>query len=167
MCALWCCSLSSSFARCMAHSSVSSHAVQYRQTTHWRFSRSSTGMLSTMIKPFIAPPPSAAHGVGTARRDRECCGSRASCADDPTHRAIRNIGEAIRETRGAARQSCCTRRLRGTCTRARDRIGGDVFESRLYKKPILQRRCIIPVSGFFEWKKEGSAKRPFKIFLKE
>jgi putative SOS response-associated peptidase YedK len=42
-----------------------------------------------------------------------------------------------------------------------------VFESRLYKKPILQRRCIIPVSGFFEWKKEGTAKRPFKIFLKD
>jgi putative SOS response-associated peptidase YedK len=42
-----------------------------------------------------------------------------------------------------------------------------VFESRLYKKPILQRRCIIPVSGFFEWKKEGTSKRPFKIFLKD
>jgi putative SOS response-associated peptidase YedK len=42
-----------------------------------------------------------------------------------------------------------------------------VFESRLYKKPVLTRRCIIPVSGFFEWKKEGSAKRPFKIFLKD
>jgi len=42
-----------------------------------------------------------------------------------------------------------------------------VFESRLYKKPVLQRRCIIPVSGFFEWKKEGTAKRPFKIFLKD
>jgi putative SOS response-associated peptidase YedK len=42
-----------------------------------------------------------------------------------------------------------------------------VFESRLYKKPILQRRCIIPVSGFFEWKKEGTAKRPFKIFMKD
>jgi putative SOS response-associated peptidase YedK len=42
-----------------------------------------------------------------------------------------------------------------------------VFESRLYKKPILQRRCIVPVTGFFEWKKEGSAKRPFKIFLKD
>jgi putative SOS response-associated peptidase YedK len=28
-----------------------------------------------------------------------------------------------------------------------------VFESRLYKKAILQRRCIVPVSGFFEWKK--------------
>jgi putative SOS response-associated peptidase YedK len=42
-----------------------------------------------------------------------------------------------------------------------------VFESRLYKKAILQRRCIVPVSGFFEWKKEGTAKRPFKIFLKD
>jgi len=28
-------------------------------------------------------------------------------------------------------------------------------------------RCIIPFSGFFEWKKEGSSKRPFKIFLKD
>jgi putative SOS response-associated peptidase YedK len=36
----------------------------------------------------------------------------------------------------------------------------------LNEKPILQRRCIIPGSGFFEWKKEGTAKRPFKIFLK-
>ena len=42
-----------------------------------------------------------------------------------------------------------------------------VFESDLYKKPVLQRRCIIPVSGFFEWKKEGSSKRPFKIFMKD
>jgi putative SOS response-associated peptidase YedK len=42
-----------------------------------------------------------------------------------------------------------------------------VFESRLYNKAVLQRRCIIPVSGFFEWKKEGTSKRPFKIFLKD
>jgi len=42
-----------------------------------------------------------------------------------------------------------------------------VFESRLYKKPVLQRRCLLPVSGFFEWKKEGAAKRPFKIYLKD
>ena len=40
-------------------------------------------------------------------------------------------------------------------------------KARLYEKPILSRRCITPVSGFFEWKKEGSAKRPFKIFLKD
>jgi putative SOS response-associated peptidase YedK len=42
-----------------------------------------------------------------------------------------------------------------------------VFESRLYKKAITQRRAIVPLSGFFEWKKDGTAKRPFKIFLKD
>jgi putative SOS response-associated peptidase YedK len=42
-----------------------------------------------------------------------------------------------------------------------------VFESRLYKKPILTRRCVIPVSGFFEWKKKGTSKRPFRSFLKD
>jgi putative SOS response-associated peptidase YedK len=41
------------------------------------------------------------------------------------------------------------------------------FESRLYKGSIVKRRCIVPVSGFFEWKKEGTAKRPFRIFLKD
>jgi len=42
-----------------------------------------------------------------------------------------------------------------------------IFESRLYKKGITQRRCIVPVSGFFEWKRDGKNKRPFKIFLKD
>jgi putative SOS response-associated peptidase YedK len=41
------------------------------------------------------------------------------------------------------------------------------FESRLYKSSVTKRRCIVPVSGFFEWKKEGTTKRPFRIFLKE
>jgi putative SOS response-associated peptidase YedK len=40
-----------------------------------------------------------------------------------------------------------------------------VFESRLYKSLIVRQRCIIPLSGFFEWKKEGTTKRPFKIHL--
>jgi putative SOS response-associated peptidase YedK len=42
-----------------------------------------------------------------------------------------------------------------------------VFESRLYKGLIVRQRCIIPLSGFFEWKKEGTAKRPFKIYRKD
>ena len=42
-----------------------------------------------------------------------------------------------------------------------------IHESRLYKKAIVQRRCIVPVSGFYEWKREGASKRPFKIFLKD
>src|SRR6185369_12541136 len=42
-----------------------------------------------------------------------------------------------------------------------------VFESRLYKSLVVRQRCIVPLSGFFEWKKEGTAKRPFKIHLKD
>jgi putative SOS response-associated peptidase YedK len=41
-----------------------------------------------------------------------------------------------------------------------------VFESKLYRKAITQRRCIVPVSGFFEWKKDVGGKRPFKIHLR-
>lgn len=40
-----------------------------------------------------------------------------------------------------------------------------VFTSRLYKSAILKQRCIIPVSGFIEWKKEGTIKKPFAIHL--
>jgi putative SOS response-associated peptidase YedK len=40
-----------------------------------------------------------------------------------------------------------------------------IFESGLYKKLIVRRRCIVPISGFYEWKKDGAKKRPFKIFM--
>ena len=43
----------------------------------------------------------------------------------------------------------------------------DVFGKAMYKKSILARRCIVPLSGFFEWRREGESKRPFKIFLKD
>lgn len=44
-----------------------------------------------------------------------------------------------------------------------------LFESRLYKGPVTRRRCIVPLSGFIEWKAEGEKlpKRPFKIWLKD
>ena len=38
-----------------------------------------------------------------------------------------------------------------------------VFTSPLYKDSIRYRRCIIPLSGFFEWKRDGERKRPFCI----
>ena len=41
-----------------------------------------------------------------------------------------------------------------------------VFESKLYRRVILQRRCIVPISGFIEWKKDGATKRPFRIYEK-
>lgn len=35
--------------------------------------------------------------------------------------------------------------------------------SRAYKEPFKRRRCIIPASGYYEWKKEGSMKVPYYI----
>ena len=43
----------------------------------------------------------------------------------------------------------------------------EVFRSRLYGDLILRQRCIVPLSGFFEWKTSDDAKRPFKIFLRD
>lgn len=43
-----------------------------------------------------------------------------------------------------------------------------VFTSRTFKESILKKRCIVPVSGFFEWRAngEGGGKTPFRIWLK-
>src|SRR5215472_10922121 len=40
-----------------------------------------------------------------------------------------------------------------------------VFESRLFSNLVVRHRCVVPWSGFFEWKTEGQRKRPFKIHL--
>jgi putative SOS response-associated peptidase YedK len=42
-----------------------------------------------------------------------------------------------------------------------------VFRSRLYRDLVIRHRCIVPLSGFFEWKKDGQGKRPFKIHLRD
>lgn len=41
------------------------------------------------------------------------------------------------------------------------------FESRLYRGLVVRQRCVVPLSGFFEWKKDGARKRPFKIHLRD
>jgi putative SOS response-associated peptidase YedK len=35
--------------------------------------------------------------------------------------------------------------------------------SRAYKEPFKRRRCVIPASGYYEWKKEGSIKVPYYV----
>src|SRR6266850_5267715 len=40
-----------------------------------------------------------------------------------------------------------------------------VFKSRLYRDLVIRQRCIIPTTGFYEWKKDGQRKRPFRIYL--
>ena len=36
-------------------------------------------------------------------------------------------------------------------------------KSRAYGKPFQQQRCIVPVSGYYEWKKEGKNKIPYYL----
>src|SRR5690242_3698015 len=36
----------------------------------------------------------------------------------------------------------------------------DVFGSRLYGDLVVRQRCIVPLSGFYEWKNERQRKRP-------
>src|SRR5215471_7333110 len=40
-----------------------------------------------------------------------------------------------------------------------------VFDSPLFRELVSGQRCIVPLSGFYEWKTEGQRKRPFKIHL--
>lgn len=42
--------------------------------------------------------------------------------------------------------------------------GEEIETKRSYREAFLHRRCIVPVSGFYEWKREDSGpKRPFAI----
>ncbi len=42
--------------------------------------------------------------------------------------------------------------------------GEEIAEKRSYKAAFERRRCIVPVTGFYEWKREGEGpKRPFAI----
>ena len=44
----------------------------------------------------------------------------------------------------------------------------EITEKRSYKAAFEKRRCIVPLSGFFEWKKtEEGPKRPFQIRLRD
>ena len=45
--------------------------------------------------------------------------------------------------------------------------GEEIDEKRSYKHAFHRRRCVVPLSGFYEWKWENARKRPFAIHLKD
>jgi putative SOS response-associated peptidase YedK len=42
-----------------------------------------------------------------------------------------------------------------------------VAEKPAFRDAFRRRRCLIPADGFYEWKKEGTAKQPFHIRMKD
>lgn len=42
-----------------------------------------------------------------------------------------------------------------------------IFEKRSFSEPIMKRRCIIPITGFFEWRDINKTKYPYYIKLKD
>ncbi|MBU0615324.1 MAG: SOS response-associated peptidase [Nanoarchaeota archaeon] len=42
-----------------------------------------------------------------------------------------------------------------------------LLERNTYKGPFKYHRCLIPADGFYEWKKVGSKKIPFRITMKD
>ena len=41
-----------------------------------------------------------------------------------------------------------------------------IIEKKFWLNTFNRNRCLIPMSAFYEWKKEGSKKVPYRIFLK-
>ena len=41
-----------------------------------------------------------------------------------------------------------------------------IIEKKFWQNTFNRNRCLIPMSAFYEWKKEGSKKVPYRIFLK-
>ena len=45
--------------------------------------------------------------------------------------------------------------------------GEEIAEKRTYAKAFRRRRCVVPLSGFYEWQRQGTRKRPFAIHLRD
>lgn len=42
-----------------------------------------------------------------------------------------------------------------------------IFEKPSFREPIMKKRCIVPSTGYFEWRHEGTKKIPYYIYLKD
>ncbi len=42
-----------------------------------------------------------------------------------------------------------------------------ILEKPSYRKPLQSKRCLVPVSGFYEWQDTGTGKVPYHIHLKD
>lgn len=42
-----------------------------------------------------------------------------------------------------------------------------VAEKAAFRTPLRSHRCLVPASGFYEWKREGTSKQPYFIHLKD
>ena len=42
-----------------------------------------------------------------------------------------------------------------------------IFEKPSFREPIMKKRCIVPSTGYFEWRHEGAKKIPYYIHLKD
>lgn len=42
-----------------------------------------------------------------------------------------------------------------------------IFEKPSFREPIMKKRCIVPSTGYFEWRHEGNKKIPYYIYLKD
>ena len=42
-----------------------------------------------------------------------------------------------------------------------------ILEKPSFRKPLQSKRCLVPVSGFYEWQDTGEGKVPYHIYLKD
>lgn len=42
-----------------------------------------------------------------------------------------------------------------------------VLQKPMFKRLVARRRCVIPTDGFFEWKRSGANKQPYRIVIDE
>lgn len=42
-----------------------------------------------------------------------------------------------------------------------------ILEKNAYKKAVISRRCLVPMDGFYEWKRSGKEKLPYRIVTKD